>query len=102
MPVVTIKYNLPDEEPELRYATQGKDANLALWSVAQEIFRPARKHGYPSTEIQQLMERLDTLAEADPNKTVGEYEEIHDAGYLIGLLESMFYKILEEYNVTLD
>lgn len=89
MPVFTMKFRLPEEREELTHAERGADYHLALWEIAQEVFRPARKHGYPDVRIQSLIERLDTLA--------GENQE--GATELVSLLEQEFYRILSEKGI---
>lgn len=75
-----LEYNLPEDQEDFIRATKALDMELALWDIANEVFRPARKHGYADQE-------LNTLAE---NNTE-----------LIGLLEQKFYAILEEKGISL-
>lgn len=84
MPKVTLNYNLPEEQEEFKRAIEGMDAHLCLWDIAQDIFRPARKHGYPDSEISKLLEKI------------GD-----DGSELIGILESRFYDILRSRNIDL-
>ena len=58
-------------------------AYAALHDVAQEVFRPHRKHGY-SDEIQKLLD---------------ENESSYD---VVEILEKLFYEILENYGINLD
>lgn len=84
MPRHTISFNLPEEREELATTLQASSMSIALWDISNEIFRPARKHGYSEEEIRLLCEKI------------GE-----DAETLIGLLEKKFYAILEENDVKL-
>lgn len=72
----------------------GADAAFsALWDIGQEVFRPARKHGYPDQETQQLLDLCNTL----------ETSEGYGAGSeLVSLLERKFYEILRGGGVELD
>lgn len=80
----TLKFNLPEEQEEFKDAQKAPDYKGALWEVSQEIFRPARKHGYPDSEIQSL---LDTCGEKGSE--------------LVSKLEALFYTILEDREITL-
>lgn len=73
-----------DQAAEFRRAINGNGAYAALWDIAQEIFRPARKHGYQEQELRDLME-------ATPK-----------AEDLVAALEAKFYRILEEQGVDLS
>jgi hypothetical protein len=42
----TLTFNLPDEEREFKDAVNGGNMSIAIFNIQQEIFRPARKHGY--------------------------------------------------------
>ncbi len=83
-----LKFDLTDSEARASFkkATKANDAWLAFWSMSQEIFRPARKHGYSGVlyEINEMVEQSPAVAEA------------------IGMLEKRFFQILEEYAIELD
>jgi hypothetical protein len=83
MSQVTISYTLPEDTEEMNLALSAGDMHLALWDIAQEVFRPARKHGYPQREIQEALDKCN------------EGEE------LVHLLEKRFYEILEEHGIKL-
>lgn len=85
MPEVTLKFTLPEEKEEFTLATTAGEMHSALWDIAQEVFRPARKHGYPQREIQEALGKCNE----------GEGEE------LVSLLEKRFYEILEEHGIKL-
>lgn len=97
MPKATLTFTLPEEQNEFETATKAGDFHSALWEISQEIFRPARKHGYPDQRIEQLVDVL--------NKTE---VQAHDCDMLVGggtelisLLEKKFYDILSERNIDL-
>lgn len=56
----------------------------ALWRTGQEIFRPARKHGYADKQLNLLVEENVAVAEA------------------IGLLEDKFYEIINELGLEIE
>ncbi len=87
-----LKFKLPEEQEEYELAVNGGKANAALFDVRQEIFRPARKHGFSDKKIQDLIERLDAHA----NPETGD----NGATHLISLLEDKFSEILAHYGVT--
>lgn len=85
-----LEFNLEDsgeERDAFTRACRADDAYRALWEISQNVFRPARKHGYRDEGMQDL------LAKCGVN---GEGEE------LVGALEKMFYEILNESGVSLD
>lgn len=49
MPIVTLKFKLPDETAEFRAATQGAELKAILWDVDQYL-RAKIKHGYDVPE----------------------------------------------------
>jgi hypothetical protein len=79
----TLKFNLPEEQELFDLAIKAGPMQSALWEISQQVFRPARKHGYPDGKINELINKLGP-----------------DAEELIGELEQLFYKILEEQNVS--
>ena len=103
-----LKFTLPEEASEFKQAVKGVDAHLALFVIAQEIFRPARKHGYHDRSIQILLEKLDGLVETlhsegklPENWPTDEYGP-ENASDLIGKLEKMFYETTTEYQLEID
>jgi len=89
MPKVNIQFTLPEEQEEHKHAVKGWEYHAALYDVANEIFRPARKHGYSNIQIQKLINKLD---EQDPEEGATE---------LISLLEKEFYDMLSERNISI-
>lgn len=79
-----LEFDLPDEKEEFNQAAKAGSLVSALDEIKNSIFRPARKHGYEDPTMRELLAKL-------PN---GEGEDI------IGRLEELFYKILEEHNVS--
>lgn len=98
-----LEFNLPEEEAELDMALHAGDLHATLWDIAQEVFRPARKHGYNDSTLQRLVEQLDsivdTMEKADDWPT-DEHGPLN-ATDLIGLLEKKFYSLLEQHKVEL-
>jgi hypothetical protein len=79
-----LKFKLPEENSEFEMACNAGKMHSALWEIAQEVFRPHRKHGYSNPELNKLCEENDQVLEA------------------ISILETMFYRILEDNQVNLD
>jgi hypothetical protein len=73
-------------------AVNATSAYLALWDVGQEVFRPARKHGYLDLpELNALLRPNDE--DTETSKAVRE---------AISMLEKRFYEILEHRGINLD
>jgi hypothetical protein len=98
-----LEFNLPEEQDEFDQAASAGKLSAALFDTRQQVFRPARKHGYSRDDIQQLVEKLDELVIAHASASDwprDEYQSFKDATYLIGLLEGLFNQILDENEVT--
>jgi len=80
-----LEFNLPEDDMEFKQASKAGAAFAALDDIKNEIFRPARKHGYSDENIRALLEKI------------GE-----DGNELIGLLESKLYEILNNHEVNID
>ena len=57
MPVVTIRYTLPDEQGDFDAARQGSEARRVIWEIDQRC-RSLLKHGEPSDETARLAEEI--------------------------------------------
>jgi hypothetical protein len=101
----TLEYNLPEDKEDLDCALNGAKYKHALWEVGQQVFRPARKHGYADRRIQELVERLDELVDAhvlsDTQWPRDEYGPLN-ATDLISLLEKLFYQTIDSQGVVVD
>lgn len=80
----TLTFNLPEDDIDFVMASRGNYCFMALDRVVNEVFRPARKHGYGDIMIQQIIDK------------VGD-----DAINLIGLLEQKFWHILADEKIDL-
>lgn len=84
MSKVSMHFDLPEEREDFESALYGADYKIALWDIAQEIFRPARKHGYSEANINDALSICNGHGEK-----------------LIGALEKKFYEILEQRGIKL-
>ena len=85
---ITFETTDYEDEAKIRRMINADGAYRALHEIANEIFRPARKHGYPDQTISDLLNSADVS---------------NDAGTeLIGALEEKFYELLRENKVDLD
>jgi hypothetical protein len=77
----SLSFNLndPDDVEQFRRAVNANAAHIALWEISQQVFRPARKHGYADALLR-------TLFDKNPDY----------AAELIGLLETRFYEIVNQ------
>lgn len=85
MKTVTINFEIDNDfdVQECLQALSHQKAFTALDEVTQQIFRPARKHGYSDRKIQELLEKCG------------------DDGYeLVSKLEELYRDILEENEIS--
>lgn len=85
-----LSFNDQSEEDMEKFKLMMKatDMSLALWEIAQDVLRPHRKHGYSDNN------RLNELLQSEQHG-----ESVNEA---IGLIEDMFYKVLNERSIDLD
>lgn len=83
MPKAVLEFNLPEEREDFEEALAGWSYRLALSEVMEQVFRPARKHGYNNEEVRYLLKKLGP-----------------EGNELIGLLEEMAYGIINERNLN--
>lgn len=57
---ITIEY---DSEEDALLALSGWKKQAAIEEVGNEVFRPARKHGYADDDINKILAHLDSLCE---------------------------------------
>ena len=76
----TLEFNLPEENEEFLIAQKGELYHAALSKTYEEVFRPARKHGYRDPV-------LNRLASTDNGQE------------LVALLEVRFLEILDMYEI---
>ena len=92
---LTFNLDDPDDRKNFRKASNADQAYNTLWEISQEIFRPARKHGYNDAELNKLIEDSGTYQDK-------EYGELGRGEEIISRLEKMFYEKLEENGVSLE
>lgn len=80
-----LVFKLPEESEEFETAVKSGSYKAALEDISNEVFRPARKHGYNNPDIYNLLKAL-------PEGTGEE---------LIGLLEQEFSRILQDREINL-
>lgn len=95
-----LKFNLPEETSEFETAVKAGAMAGAIHEIGQNVFRPARKHGYPNQKIQDLITHLDKLANQAAGISEESYESADGATELVSMLEQMFYDILNEYEAN--
>jgi hypothetical protein len=98
-----LEFNLPEESGEFEDAINAPKYRAALFETRQQVFRPARKHGYGRHDIHVLLTRLDELVRdyhADQASwPTDEYGHPQDGTHLVSMLEGLFSQILEENGV---
>jgi len=81
MSKLILEFNLPEDREEADLARRASDMASALFDIRQEVFRPARKHGYSNPEIAAFLNK-------------------HPEGCeLIALLENLFTEVVNDNNV---
>lgn len=81
----TLEFDLTEERSEFQMAVNSHKYSQLLWKIEQEVFRPARKHGYLGDEKGKQLNRL-----LDKE---GSCEDVYEA---IHLLEQMYYELKNE------
>lgn len=96
-----LEFDLPVEQEEFQAAVSAPDMKAALYDIGQEVFRPARKHGYPDAYLQRLLDKANevTIATYD-DATKGPCDGCVGTE-LIGQLEKLFYEILQRHGVEI-
>lgn len=81
-----LKFNLDNPDDKIVFETmqQATQMQIALEDIRQEVFRPARKHGYGRQDIQKLIDKIGP-----------------DATELISLLENVFNEIVIERDLDI-
>jgi hypothetical protein len=57
MPILTLRYTLPDEQAEYDAARLGRQMAATLWEIDQRL-RGLLKHGEPTAEERRLAEQI--------------------------------------------
>ncbi|MEY3203964.1 MAG: hypothetical protein RLZZ21_295 [Planctomycetota bacterium] len=57
MPIVTLRYTLPEEQADFDAARQGAEARSLIWDIDQRC-RSVIKYGAPSEETARLAEEI--------------------------------------------
>jgi len=90
---LSIECDEPDLEGKLKRMLNADNAYQALNEIREEVFRPARKHGFSDSDLNKLLELANTVSTP----------EGYGAGStLIEMLETIFYGILGDNRVDLE
>jgi hypothetical protein len=82
MPNVRIGFKLPEEQHELDLALAAGKMASALHEITNEVFRPARKHGYQDESLQAML-------------------NAHPSGVeIVARLEDLFHTIIREHDLN--
>jgi len=84
--ILEFDLNDPEDREAHELAVSAPKLKRALEDVRNEIFRPARKHGYSESSIQSLMDTATPIPEGTTYA-------------LVDLLECKFNEILREHGV---
>jgi hypothetical protein len=69
----TLEFNLPEDQAEFDFATQGSNMHLALWDISQEL------------------------------RTLWKYEELKEEEWdMVERIRNKFFEILDDYQIKLD
>ena len=64
MPIATLRFRLPDEQPAYDAARLGGEAMQVLWQIDQRL-REVVKYGEPSEEMRRLAEEIRAMIPAE-------------------------------------
>jgi hypothetical protein len=94
---------MPEDQYDLETFMNGPKLEGLVYRVEQEVFRPARKHGYSNVEIQSIVSSLDRLVDTMYNEGIlPDYIPKDENGLPIGAsdlifrLEQLYYLIKDE------
>lgn len=92
-----LEFNLdePQDVNAHKRAVSATDVYIALFTMTNELFRPARKHGYDDPNLNNLLETSGTYKDEDGHECSIGHE-------IVSKLEEKFYEILKEYNVDME
>lgn len=79
----TLHFDLNEDREEFRDCMQATKMSAALHDISNNVFRPARKHGYDDAALNALIEKNE------------------DAVEIIHLLEVKYYEIINSYGLEL-
>ncbi len=98
-----VEFTMPDDQYDLETFMNGPKLEGLIHRVEQEVFRPARKHGYSSKGIQELISSIDRLLDTlYLDGTLPDYIPVdkngapHGASELVYRLEQLYYLIKDE------
>jgi hypothetical protein len=98
-----VEFTMPEDQYDLETFMNGPKLEGLVHRVEQEIFRPARKHGYSNVEIQSIVSSLDRLVDTMHNEGIlPDYVPKDENGLPIGAsdlisrLEQLYYLIKDE------
>jgi hypothetical protein len=100
-----LKFDLSDEWEGLahRRAINADRVYESINDVGNEIFRPARKHGYGGSELMNLVNKcIEKAKEQGCNIEDEDGYESDVVSVAIAALEQEFYKILEKNGVDMS
>lgn len=94
---IVIEFNIEDvnDEQAAKRAMTADAVYNALFDIVNEVFRPARKHGYSDHKLSKL---IPVNSELNDEQIKILEEKIE----LVGELERKFYEILERKNISMD
>ncbi len=97
---LTFDLDHPDGRRAMRLALNAQGMLAAICEIHTQVFRPARKHGYPDALVTEALKAAD--------KTEIEDKEYRDDGpmgagtLLVSRLEHLFLEILSEWSISMD
>ncbi|MDQ3234322.1 MAG: hypothetical protein M3Q07_21145 [Pseudobdellovibrionaceae bacterium] len=95
---ITISFNKDEDADDLKQMLSASDAFQALSQIRQDIFRPARKHGYSHPSIVKILDDWAETAEA--GKLASRDDLNHFVSVFVGGLEEVFADILSYQNIN--
>lgn len=81
---IEIDLNDPDQKAKLELFLKLDNISSFFWDLEQNIFRPARKHGYPESLVLNELIKNEAVVEA------------------IGILEQLYYNYKKEHGLDFE
>lgn len=101
---VRLRFDLndPDDRNEHKRMLNATAAYITLHEIGEQIFRPARKHGYDDRELEKLIAACPCVKEDGSISNEDDIDAYNAGAEIVSKLEATFYEILKDNGINLD